>query len=233
MPKRNQSPANQSPDPNSGSMTNLAYAKIKELILTNRLFPGQKLLYADLEDRLRMSKTPIISALNKLESDGYVYLKRNSGYYIKEINREEIVQVYAARELLEIANIDNVVANCTNAELEELKQIHAEYAKYLPEVFDRKKSLLNSQFHVQMARMGKNAFVVKYIEHIYEWIDLRLRFHILPGWRVIQSTSEHEDILRAVCDRDKKKTKMMLRRHLRKPARLIIENLAREDGAWR
>ncbi|MFH1625819.1 MAG: GntR family transcriptional regulator, partial [Pseudomonadota bacterium] len=47
-----------------------AYTELKGWIFSQRIVPGQKLIYNDLANRLGMSKTPIIYALTRLESEG-------------------------------------------------------------------------------------------------------------------------------------------------------------------
>jgi len=212
------------------SMTDFAYQRIKELILRGKLSPGQKLLYNDLEARLKVSKTPIISALNRLESEGYVYPKKNVGYYIKEIDVEEVVQVLEAREILEVANLDSVIKNQNSITMKNLEKAHYEYVSYNSQLFDRKKSLLNSKFHVQLSRVGKNDFIIKYIEHLYEWIDLRFRFSAVPPIRVRQSEAEHGEIIKSIREKDVTSAKELLSNHLRAPVPFIIQNLKNEES---
>ncbi len=173
-----------------------------------------------------MSKTPIISALYRLESDGYVYLRRNIGYYVKEANREEIAHLMQAREILEVANLDMIIANHTPEDLEELEAIHDLYLDYSPTFFDRRKSALNSDFHLCLARMGKNSFLIRYIEHIYEWMDLRIWFNLLPPSRVKRSGKQHQQILSALKAKDSAKLKRAMRNHLRSPInKIMLERL--------
>lgn len=212
------------------STTDFAYERIKELILRGKLSPGQKLLYNDLEARLNVSKTPIISALNRLESEGYVYPKKNVGYYIKEIDVAEVVQVLEAREILEVANLDSVIKNQNSSNMKNLEKAQYEYVSYNSQLFERKKSLLNSKFHVQLSRVGKNRFIIKYIEHLYEWIDLRFRFSAVPPIRIKPSETEHGEIIESIREKDITKAKELLRNHLRAPVPFIIENLKSEEN---
>lgn len=215
---------------NFGSTTDFAYQKIKELILRGKLSPGQKLLYNDLEARLNLSKTPIISALNRLESEGYVYSKKNAGYFIKEINVKEVIQVLEARVILEVANLDNVIKNQNSTAMKNLEKAHSEYLSYNPQIFDRKKSLLNSRFHVQLSRVGKNEFIIRYIEHLYEWIDLRFRFSAVPPVRIKESETEHVEIIKSIREKDIRMARKLLRNHLRAPVPFIISNLKNEES---
>ena len=213
-----------------GSTTDFAYLKIKELILRGKLSPGQKILYNDLEARLNLSKTPIISALNRLESEGYVYSKKNAGYFIKEINVEEVIQVLEARVILEVANLDNVIKNQNSSAMKNLEKAYSEYLSYNSQIFDRKKSFLNSKFHVQLSRVGKNEFIIRYIEHLYEWIDLRFRFSAVPPVRIKKSETEHGEIIKSIREKNNRMASKLLRNHLRAPIPFIINNLKNEES---
>lgn len=63
-----------------------AYQSIKQLIVNQRLSPGQKLIYRDLEEILGMSKTLIINGLMRLEQEGFVVSKKNRGFFMKEVS---------------------------------------------------------------------------------------------------------------------------------------------------
>ena len=49
-----------------------AYEQLRELIVSGRLEPGERLVEADLGVRLRVSRTPIRTALHRLEQEGFV-----------------------------------------------------------------------------------------------------------------------------------------------------------------
>src|SRR6218665_3441455 len=56
----------------AGLMKNRAYADIKRLILDETIGPGEFLSERQLAARLQMSKTPIKSALERLEAEGFI-----------------------------------------------------------------------------------------------------------------------------------------------------------------
>lgn len=49
-----------------------AFERLRELIVRGRLAPGTRLVEADLAERLHVSRTPVRSALLKLQHEGYV-----------------------------------------------------------------------------------------------------------------------------------------------------------------
>lgn len=209
-------------------MTEVAYEKMKEMILTNRVGPGQRLNYPDLVERLQMSKTPIISALNRLETAGYVYLKPNQGYYVKDVTPHQIVQALEAREMIEMANMDSVISLVTEQDLDNLSRIHEAYCERAEQFFDRKSILLNMDFHRVLAEVGKNEFMINCIEQINEWMMLRagtILSRYLVQFRVHEESHGHGHIIDALRKKDRKSAKRILRIHLRRPIKFVQQHL--------
>lgn len=57
-----------------GSST--AYVNVRELIVSGRLAPGGRVIESELAERLGTSRTPIRSALHRLQGEGYVVARR-------------------------------------------------------------------------------------------------------------------------------------------------------------
>ncbi len=209
----------------TNSMNQTTYEKIRDLIFSSELAPGQKLIYADLEEKLGVSKTPVTNALTRLESEGYVYLKRNAGYYVRNIKADEIYEMLEARLKIEVANIDIIINNITNRDLEDLSKINKIHSDYTPDYYDERKNQLNVDFHLHMARIGKNRFMIRYLEHVYSWFSLKGRFSYAPASRIVTSGLEHKEILKALGSRDRKRTKILLEKHLKGPIKDMVENV--------
>ena len=196
------------------SLNSIIYEKIKELIRTLKVAPGQKLVYSDLEKKFGVSKTPIINALSKLESEGYVYIKKNVGCYVKEIQPDEIDEVMEARTCLEVSNIDFVMQHLKKTDVTHLEKIQKRYRAHKTPIFDHTKLIANADFHLQLATIGRNRFMVRYIQNIYEWLEFRVRLDVLPAERIIQSENEHDEIIEALRKRDANLLKLLLKKHL-------------------
>ena len=53
-----------------------AYAQVRELIVHGRLAPGGRVIESELAERLGISRTPVRSALHRLQGEGYVVSRR-------------------------------------------------------------------------------------------------------------------------------------------------------------
>ena len=56
-----------------GDLVTLAYNRVRELIISGRLAPGARIIESDLATRLEISRTPVRSALQRLQHEGWVH----------------------------------------------------------------------------------------------------------------------------------------------------------------
>lgn len=59
-------------DRDSRDLVTRGYEQLRTLIVQGRLAPGSRIIESDLAERLRMSRTPVRSALQRLQQEGYV-----------------------------------------------------------------------------------------------------------------------------------------------------------------
>lgn len=199
-----------------------AYEAIKELIRSKKLVPGQKMIYRDLEEKLGMSKTPIINGLIRLEEEGLVVSKKNRGFYIKEESSQEAGQIFELREKLEEISLEFAIANCCDEDLEILRQKMIAYREYDTPIYDRKKLELDTDFHKQIAEMGGNQYFAEMMGRFYENVFFKLNLsYFLPY--VKKFTEEHEKLYEAIKTRKLGDAKKIIRKHMRAGKKLFFE----------
>lgn len=82
-------------------LKDIAYEKIKESILEEAYEPGSFLSERELIGILQMSKTPIKSALVRLETEGFVTVSSKQGIIINPLSVEKMIDIYNLRIALE------------------------------------------------------------------------------------------------------------------------------------
>ena len=75
-------------------LVDVTYEAIKRDILGNRLRPGVKLTHRMLAENLGVSRTPVRASLERLYQEGYVIHILNRGYFVAEINEQEVRELY-------------------------------------------------------------------------------------------------------------------------------------------
>jgi DNA-binding GntR family transcriptional regulator len=209
----------------SGISKNLkAYNAIKELVAGHKLSPGQKLIYRDLEEALGMSKTPIINGLMRLEQEGLVVSKRNRGFFMRKVSADEAEQIYDLREKLEEISIGYAIKNYDSDDLNILEQKLNLYKNYSAPIYDRKRLELDTEFHMQIAKMGKNDFFTSMIKQFYENIYFSLNVVYLTSY-IDNFKEEHELVFDAIKERNLTEAKRVLRLHTRAARKLLVAAL--------
>lgn len=104
------------------------YESIKDSIVKNDLMPGDVLSIDALAEDLGVSPTPVREALAKLSAQGLVENARNKKARVAPISREDILQTYEVRKLLEpyatkVAAEEVANDSKLSRELERLKEI--------------------------------------------------------------------------------------------------------------
>jgi DNA-binding GntR family transcriptional regulator len=83
-----------------GSLTFEALTLLRDEIIQGKMRPNERLIAADLAERLNTSRTPIREALQLLEAEQLVVAAKR-GYVVREHTKEEIVEIYEVRAALE------------------------------------------------------------------------------------------------------------------------------------
>lgn len=94
---------NFSPDPNSESesKSDLAYQKLRQMIVRLDLAPGDVLREEELRDQLGVGRTPIREALQRLEREHFVTVLPRRGMYVSGIDVSELSMLFETRAVLE------------------------------------------------------------------------------------------------------------------------------------
>jgi DNA-binding GntR family transcriptional regulator len=189
-----------------------AYSGIKKLMFGHKLSPSQKIIYKDLEEALDMSRTPITTALVRLEEEGLVISKKNRGYYVRELKADEVEQMYDLRGKMEEIAIDYAIDHYRKDAILELKKVLDEYLSYTTQFYDATRFKLDIAFHIQIARMGRNEFLVKMLQSFYEsaWSGLHIAFF---SPLITQFNQDHKEIYQAIKMKDRKNAKQIIKQH--------------------
>lgn len=85
----------------TASLATQAYEKIKENILNLTYPPGMSLTEAMLTRELGMSRSPVRSAIQMLQTEGLIVSDYYKSMTVREITHQDINELYQIRELLE------------------------------------------------------------------------------------------------------------------------------------
>ena len=78
-------------------MKNRAYTAIREKIINCEYAPGTMLNESILTDELGFSRTPIRSALTRIEQEGFIEILPKRGIFVKNVSLNDVRQIFKVR----------------------------------------------------------------------------------------------------------------------------------------
>jgi len=205
------------------SLTQMAYRKIKDMMFSYEIIPGQRLVFVDLAKKIGVSRTPVNHALSILASEGFLDFIPHQGYAVHELTQEEAGALYQVREIIEMGAVELAIRKMTPEKLKTLrkkKDVIAE--KLTADHVSRRNFILDQEFHLCYIDMAGNPYLTNYFQEVYQRIFLRHRLEGLSIARNQEVISEHDEIWKAISQKDVRKAKELIRKHIRAAQKSIF-----------
>ncbi len=193
-------------------VSDIAYEKIKMMIITAELKPGQVLVEAELMEKLSLGRTPIREALNRLAWENFVKIIPRQCIMVNEISLYDMESVYQMRFAL--APLESELATLNRTE-EDLRHLEKNLEALRNESSQEKRVLLDREFHRTVSAMTKNPFLEKEMNN-YQDLSMRLLFLNRVSLASIDDMNihQHENIYRYIRERDKERLMQVQKEHV-------------------
>jgi len=208
------------------SPVDVAFRKIKEMMYHHEIVPGQKLLYQELAQKLNMSVTPIVQALNRLQLLNIVHSERNKGFYVGEADPVEAKELFIAREALETYVVPAVIENLTDKRISAIERAMKEHTRgvSVPQ-YRRILMIKDTNFHLKIIECAENKVVYNMCKLLLEQIYLKYRPEYMREPRLAKAAEEHETIMESLKKRDVRKTKRLVKQHIKRGREHVVSSL--------
>ena len=196
--------------------SDLAYARVRRLILSGELAPGEVLPQAALARTIGMSTTPLREALRRLKQEGLVELDAHRDARVRPLDAAE------ARDLLELRQTLDPLAASLAAQRrtdEDLAEVGAALDGLEALSTSPSAGQLEShhRFHAAIHRASHNALLVELLDGLWVKTD-RYRRHGLETGRTEGErdarAAEHRELFEAVRDGAADVAAGLMRRHV-------------------
>ncbi|MBW1635113.1 MAG: GntR family transcriptional regulator, partial [Deltaproteobacteria bacterium] len=208
-----------------------AYRLIFEAI-RNTYQPGELLLEKNMMASLKMSRTPVAMALNRLVSEGILNKIHKKGCYIPNLNRDDATAAFQARKLLEGSAANDAAKFSSSKELEELTKLLAKGEKAVEDKNYRLFVETDEEFHHRLVKLSKNEYIYRAWRLVYFRTNIYSRFfdslyydkETIVSGKILKmmSPQQHRSILQALIDRDPIKCKSLVEEHIEHSLQMIF-----------
>jgi DNA-binding GntR family transcriptional regulator len=159
-------------------------------------------------------------ALKRLEAEGLVILDERGSYVVSYFGSEDVEEIYGLRLLLEPYAAGKALNNATASDFEDLENI-AQQMKTAAEQKDIEQYVqLNQTFHFTLYDLSRQRRLVRMIQSLWSGL-MPLTPMAVPG-QLERSSREHEDIMRALKDKQQNSLESLMRDHI-EHARMALQ----------
>ena len=141
-----------------GTLTDRAYRELEEMIVTLQLQPGTILSEQALAIRLKIGRTPIREALQRLARDGLVVIMPRRGIMVSEINLRLQLRLLEVRRELERLMAKLAAERALPEEREEFAEMAQAMLAAAAKADDLAFMRLDQRFNVLIAEAARNEF---------------------------------------------------------------------------
>lgn len=193
------------------TLSELAYKKIKELIIDNVLKPGDKISQEKVANDLGISKIPLIQALTLLSKEGLIQKLPRKGFFVKNFSQEELNDIFAVRSVFEMLGVSALINELSTETEVKLKEFLSGFEHYYNQKKSKEYYDLDVKFHYFLIESSKNKIIINLTE---EFNILLLCF--TKGWVLDWNTSinQHSEIINSILKKEKIKAELAIRNHI-------------------
>ena len=208
----------ESPSPLRTAITDRTYDLVRALILDSDLSPGERLRIEHLSQRFNVSQTPVREALNRLAAEGLVVQEAYRGFRVSQLlDHVELVQLQAAREVIEVAAVDTISIPKVLQTLPKLKELVEEMGSLSAEEKLNIKAFnaADAEFHRLTVAAANNRFLLEAFDALHVHVQIARHYQGKSVEEAILSNDEHHKIVTLLEEGDKSGASGIVRQHIR------------------
>jgi DNA-binding GntR family transcriptional regulator len=211
---RNSSRSSKDASTASETLTGRAYTEIEELIVTLQLAPGEAVSEQMLSERLRIGRTPIREALQRLARERLVRILPRRGVVVSAIDVAAQLRLLEVRRELERLVARGAARRASDAERERFAELARQFERAGRTGDDKTFMRIDREFNELCLAAVKNEFAAGAMG-LMNSLSRRFWFHHYKQAADMPETAKlHADIARAIARGDEKAAAQALDRLL-------------------
>lgn len=211
------------------SLKDVAFQTIRKAILTGRLEAGEMYNEISLAKEMGISRTPVREALLDLANKGFVVYEPRKGVRISRLTPRQIVDLLKFRSVLERGIVQVIIPFLTDEHVRKIEAIdekEIEAAKRL----DTLAALdLNREFHIYLATLTENQYIISALENIYDLIDWTVSKALLFEELIPSYIQHHKGIVAKLKKRDFEGAQKAIEEHIAFVEKTVLEWLGNNE----
>jgi len=195
------------------SQSEEAYRRILERVVSLEMPPGSVVNEARLREELKIGRTPIREALQRLARENLVRSIPHRGTFVTDVNITDLARITEVRVVLEAHAARLAAEKATAADRDAIGELLELLRRaYVTEQRDLMK--LDQQIHRLVYRTAHNPFLEATLERYFN-LSLRLWYLVIDRQvRLREAVDEHVELLQAILAGDGELAETIMRKHI-------------------
>ena len=204
-------------------------ARIKQAIRGGRYRPGDRIRENEVAEWLKVSRTPVREALRRLEAEGLLSFESWRGVVVARLDRQQVGELYAMREVLEGAAARMAARHIDDAEVELLQLL----LRDMEQAADDAATLaeMNRKLHQTIYAAAHNQYLMQTLGQLENSLTLLRGTTFAIEGRATSAAVEHRAIVEAIAARDPEAAENAARAHIVAAQRLRLRMLLEDDDS--
>jgi len=205
------------------SKVDIVYDSLLDNILAGTYNPGERMVISKMAREYGVSEIPVREAIRRLESEGYVTLNANHGAVVKDMDLDQITQMFQIRGVLEGYATRLCVDYLQPEDFKELEEINESMLHAIESDEHSLYSELNIKFHRRIYECLPMFELYNMIVDLWKKWQITSRvFNVVPT-RASESYEEHKTILGLLREKEYDQVEMKVRQHKFRACQRFVE----------
>jgi len=196
------------------------YRRLKEMILTSELKPGEKLIQEQIAAMFGISRMPLHQAFQMLENEMLVEKIPRRGFFVTIVDTQRLIDAFEVREALEGVAARLATQIISQDEIEFLRSLFAPFVG-ADKIDIKAYSKADQLFHDSILKICGNQ-ILRRLEVISN-----ITLHTYRGGLIRQAEEtlpEHLAVIEAMQNGEAKLAERLIKKHSRKTCKLLRQN---------
>jgi DNA-binding GntR family transcriptional regulator len=191
-----------------------AYEHIRTALVEGRLAPGQKIVASAVARAAGTSRIPVLQALRRLESEGFVRINPHRDVVVSGLSTEEFRERFLMMAVLEALCVREADGKIPPVTLQRLREVNKEIVAARRAGDTARAVNADGRFHRMLWEMSGLRQVVQVLQNVWDRGEYyRVIMHARRGGFAAESIAEHDEILTALEAGDTARAARAVERH--------------------
>jgi DNA-binding GntR family transcriptional regulator len=206
------------------TLEELAYQHIRRAIVGGSLAPGQRIVASAVARAAGTSRIPVMQALRRLESEGFVRITPHKDVVVAALSAEEFRERFLLLAVLEGLCVREADGKIAPATLKRLRALQDEMAAARTAGNTARAVTADTEFHRLLWEASGLRQVVAVLQNAWDRGEYyRVIMHARRGGFAKESLAEHEEILQALEQQDTARAARAVESHRMQAMRRLAE----------